>query len=127
MRTCLILLLRRKRRCRHSIIDNKRRRTVFKNKLLAAALGLAFAVGAPAHAQEVYVPLISKGFQHQFWQAVKAGADQAGKDLKVKVTFEGPETEAMVDKQIDMLSPPWPRSRKPSALPPWTARPPSPC
>jgi ribose transport system substrate-binding protein len=50
------------------------------------------------------VPLISKGFQHQFWQAVKAGADQAGKDLKVKVTFEGPETEAMVDKQIDMLS-----------------------
>jgi len=78
---------------------------VFKNKLLAAALGLAFAVGtSAAHAQEVYVPLISKGFQHQFWQAVKAGADQAGKDLKVKVTFEGPETEAMVDKQIDMLS-----------------------
>jgi len=78
---------------------------VFKNKLLATALGLAFAVGTSAAlAQEVYVPLISKGFQHQFWQAVKAGADQAGKDLKVKVTFEGPETEAMVDKQIDMLS-----------------------
>lgn len=78
---------------------------MFKNKLLAAALGLAFAVGtSAAHAQEVYVPLISKGFQHQFWQAVKAGADQAGRDLKVKVTFEGPETEAMVDKQIDMLS-----------------------
>ena len=78
---------------------------MFKNKLLAAALGLAFAVGtSAAHAQEVYVPLISKGFQHQFWQAVKAGADQAGKDLKVKVTFEGPETDAMVDKQIDMLS-----------------------
>ncbi|HSI55916.1 MAG TPA: ABC transporter substrate-binding protein, partial [Ideonella sp.] len=30
--------------------------------------------------------------------------EQAGKDLKVKVSFEGPETEAMVDKQIDMLS-----------------------
>ncbi|EIJ48379.1 sugar ABC transporter periplasmic protein [Herbaspirillum sp. GW103] len=78
---------------------------MFKNKLLAAALGLAFAVGtSAAQAQEIYVPLISKGFQHQFWQAVKAGADQAGRDLKVKVTFEGPETEAMVDKQIDMLS-----------------------
>jgi len=78
---------------------------VFKNKLLGAALGLAFAFGgAPAQAQEVYIPLISKGFQHQFWQAVKAGADQAGKDYKVKVSFEGPETEAMVDKQIDMLS-----------------------
>lgn len=90
---------------RHSIIDNKRRLTVFKKQLLGAALGLAFAVGgSAAQAQEVYVPLVSKGFQHQFWQAVKAGADQAGKDLKVKVTFEGPETEAMVDKQIDMLS-----------------------
>ncbi|MBV8625385.1 MAG: ABC transporter substrate-binding protein [Herbaspirillum sp.] len=78
---------------------------MFKNKLLGAALGLAFAFGgAPAQAQEVYIPLISKGFQHQFWQAVKAGADQAGKDYKVKVSFEGPETEAMVDKQIDMLS-----------------------
>jgi ribose transport system substrate-binding protein len=68
--------------------------------LAAAALGLV----ATASAQEVYVPLVSKGFQHQFWQAVKTGAEQAGQDLKVKVTFEGPETEAMVDKQIDMLS-----------------------
>ena len=69
-------------------------------KNLAAALGLA----APAFAQETYIPLISKGFQHQFWQAVKQGAEQAAKDLKVKVSFEGPETEAMVDKQIDMLA-----------------------
>lgn len=52
----------------------------------------------------IYIPLISKGFQHQFWQSVKAGADQAAKDFKVKITFEGPETEEMVDKQIDMLS-----------------------
>lgn len=78
---------------------------MFKNKLLTVALGLSFAMaGSAAQAQEVYVPLISKGFQHQFWQAVKAGAEQAGKDYKVKVTFEGPETEAMIDKQIDMLS-----------------------
>ncbi|KAF1048484.1 MAG: hypothetical protein GAK35_00287 [Herbaspirillum frisingense] len=78
---------------------------MFKNKLLGAALGLAFAFGATgAQAQETYIPLISKGFQHQFWQAVKSGAEQAAKDYKVKVTFEGPETEAMIDKQIDMLS-----------------------
>jgi ribose transport system substrate-binding protein len=75
-------------------------------KNLAAALGLAagFGLAAPALAQETYIPLISKGFQHQFWQAVKQGAEQAAKDLKVKVSFEGPETEAMVDKQIDMLA-----------------------
>src|SRR5689334_20866869 len=66
------------------------------------AVSLGFAAGAPA--QDTYIPLISKGFQHQFWQAVKAGAEKAAKDYNVKVTFEGPETEAMVDKQIDMLS-----------------------
>ena len=73
---------------------------------LTIALGLsaAFGLSATASAQETYIPLVSKGFQHQFWQAVKQGAEQAGKDLKVKVSFEGPETEAMVDKQIDMLS-----------------------
>jgi len=74
---------------------------------LAIGLGLGMSVGfagTASAADEIYIPLISKGFQHQFWQAVKAGADQAGKDFNVKVTFEGPETEAMVDKQIDMLS-----------------------
>ena len=72
---------------------------------LAAALALATTLAGNAGAQQQqYIPLISKGFQHQFWQAVKSGAEQAGKDYNVRITFEGPETEAMVDKQIDMLS-----------------------
>ena len=50
------------------------------------------------------IALISKGFQHQFWQAVKAGADQAAKELNVHVTFEGPDNETQVDKQMDMLA-----------------------
>lgn len=54
--------------------------------------------------EPVYIPLISKGFQHQFWQAVKQGADQAAAEFNVKVTFEGPDTEAQVDRQIDMLA-----------------------
>ncbi|MCW5296942.1 BMP family ABC transporter substrate-binding protein [Herbaspirillum lusitanum] len=79
---------------------------MIKRRALNIALGLSFAFGSSgiAQAQEIYIPLVSKGFQHQFWQAVKAGANQAATDYKVKVTFEGPETEAMVDKQIDMLS-----------------------
>ena len=51
----------------------------------------------------LYIPVISKGFQHQFWQAVNAGADQAAADLGVEITFEGPESEAMVDKQVEMF------------------------
>ena len=69
----------------------------------ALALGLSTALAAPAFAED-YFPIISKGFQHQFWQAVKAGAEEAAKTDGVKISFEGPETEAMVDKQIDMLS-----------------------
>jgi ribose transport system substrate-binding protein len=73
---------------------------------ISALLGAAALVSltAPARADEPYIPLISKGFQHQFWQAVKLGAQQEADKLKAKITFEGPETEAMVDKQIDMLS-----------------------
>ena len=50
-----------------------------------------------------YVPIVSKGFQHQFWQAVKKGAEDEGKVLNVKTNFIGPETEAQVDKQMEML------------------------
>ncbi len=50
-----------------------------------------------------YIPVISKGFQHQFWQAVKLGSQNAAKDFNVDITFEGPETEAMVDKQVEMF------------------------
>ena len=89
-----------------------------KKKMLSLAIGLGLGASigfsGTVSAEEVFVPLISKGFQHQFWQAVKSGADQAGKDLNVKVTFEGPESEAMVDKQIDMLSAAL--AKKPSAI-----------
>jgi len=50
-----------------------------------------------------YIPVISKGFQHQFWQAVKTGSEQAAAEYNVEITFEGPESEAMVDKQVEMF------------------------
>ena len=83
---------------------------------IGVALGAltAIALSTGARADEAYIPLISKGFQHQFWQAVKLGAEQSAKDNNVKITFEGPETEAMVDKQIDMLSAAL--AKKPTAL-----------
>ena len=58
---------------------------------------------AAAEDDGIYIPVISKGFQHQFWQAVESGAEQAATDYGVESTFEGPETEAMVDRQIEML------------------------
>jgi len=81
---------------------------------VAAGAILALTLATGARADDVYIPLISKGFQHQFWQAVKTGAEQAAKANNIKITFEGPETEAMVDKQIDMLSAAL--AKKPQAL-----------
>lgn len=52
---------------------------------------------------EIVIPVVSKGFQHQFWQAVKMGAEQAAEELGVSITFEGPETEDQIDKQLEML------------------------
>ena len=68
----------------------------------AAQQPAAAAPGAQVNAN-TYIPVISKGFQHQFWQAVKLGSENAAKDLNVKITFEGPENESQVDKQIEML------------------------
>jgi ribose transport system substrate-binding protein len=79
---------------------------MLKKWQIGVALGALIVIGlsAGARADEPYIPLVSKGFQHQFWQAVKLGAEQAAKADDVKITFEGPESETMVDKQIDMLS-----------------------
>jgi len=70
---------------------------------LSASIALASAPAANAQ-EKIYIPLISKGFQHQFWQAVKSGADQAAEEFGVRITFEGPDNETMVDRQIDMLA-----------------------
>jgi ribose transport system substrate-binding protein len=70
--------------------------------------GLAFSAG------KLYIPVISKGFQHQFWQAVKIGAEKAAAEFNVDITFEGPEGESQVDKQIDMIQ--IALNKKPAAL-----------
>jgi ribose transport system substrate-binding protein len=89
---------------------------MFSRRTVLGAIGALTILGyaGAAAAQDIYVPLISKGFQHQFWQAVKAGADKAAEEFGVEITFEGPDTEAQVDRQIDMLAAAL--SRNPSAL-----------
>ncbi len=53
--------------------------------------------------EEIYIPVISKGFQHQFWQTVMSGAEAAGEDLGVYMVFEGPTSEAAIQEQVQML------------------------
>ena len=90
--------------------------------LLVAAVTSSCATATPAPTEaaspgtgaKLYIPVISKGFQHQFWQAVKQGSENAAKDLNVDITFEGPEGESQVDKQIEMLQ--TALDKKPSAI-----------
>lgn len=47
--------------------------------------------------------LVSKGFQHRFWQAVKEGAEKAGQEFGYKVEFVGPANEQAITEQLDQL------------------------
>jgi ribose transport system substrate-binding protein len=74
--------------------------------LLAAALMLV--VGLPLFATgtgegQMYIPVISKGLQHQFWQTVKSGSEDAAAEYGVDITFEGPASEADIQDQVQML------------------------
>jgi ribose transport system substrate-binding protein len=92
--------------------------------ILGVSLALTAALAAPAMAQDEsaapdasmaaaaepvpfdeapYIPIVSKGFQHQFWQAVKQGAEDKGAELNAKVNFIGPPSESDVAIQIEML------------------------
>jgi ribose transport system substrate-binding protein len=82
--------------------------------LVAAACGGTPASSSPTPTGKAFIPLISKGFQHQFWQAVKQGAEKAATQFNVRIDFQGPENESQVDKQLEMLQ--TVLNQKPSAL-----------
>ncbi|MEG1991402.1 MAG: substrate-binding domain-containing protein, partial [Christensenella sp.] len=65
-------------------------------------------------AGDLSVELVAKGFQHQFWQVVKEGAEAAGKDLNAKINFQGPPSESDIQAQVDMLNSAL--SKQPSAI-----------
>jgi ribose transport system substrate-binding protein len=66
--------------------------------------GSASGGGGGGGGDKPYIAIVSKGFQHQFWQAVKQGADAEAKKEGARITFEGPAAETDVEDQIDMLN-----------------------
>ncbi len=80
-----------------------------KTKLIASLLALCTVIAVlagcgGATTSQKSVEVIAKGFQHDFWKAVKKGADQAGKDLGVKINFVGPEGEGAIAAQVEMIN-----------------------
>lgn len=52
----------------------------------------------------MHFEIVSKGFQHAYWQAVKKGADNKAKELGVTINFVGPNTESDIADQVQMLN-----------------------
>jgi ribose transport system substrate-binding protein len=71
--------------------------------LFAACGGGGTATPAPSAAAKPYIAIVSKGSQHQFWQAVQKGATDEAAKLGATITYEGPASESEVDKQLTML------------------------
>ncbi len=74
-------------------------------KFLALILVLALVLSVTAvFAQEkMYIPVISKGEQHAFWQAVRKGANDAAEKYGVDMFYYGPPSEADIVPQVEAL------------------------
>ena len=70
--------------------------------VLAAMCLMAMVITAAAD-EAMYIPVMAKGFQHQYWQAVYQGAQAAAKDYGVEIYFDGPASETNIDEQVTML------------------------
>jgi len=89
--------------------QNKKENIMKKILCIALALMMVVAMvaacnGGGSSRDGMYISVISKGFQHQFWQAVKQGSDKAAADLGVEIHFDGPEGEAAIADQVNMLN-----------------------
>lgn len=75
--------------------------TVAALAALVLITGTTTPVNANSHTLKIH--LISKGETHQFWQAVKKGAEDQAKKMNATIVFQGPASETMIDKQLEML------------------------
>lgn len=51
-----------------------------------------------------YIALVAKGYTHQFWQAVKSGAEEEAAAQGATMTFEAPPTESDIEIQVDLIT-----------------------
>ncbi|WP_051710343.1 ABC transporter substrate-binding protein [Andreprevotia chitinilytica] len=71
--------------------------------LLQAFAGLLLLAGASSGLARECVSVVAAGGGYGFWGQVKAGAEQAGRDLNIDVYFRGPNDEADSTVQIKFI------------------------
>lgn len=82
-----------------------------KKAMMSVALVAALTgtmVGATTVSASDYsglkIEIVSKGFQHQYWQAVLKGAQEKADELGVTINFVGPNSESDIADQVQMLN-----------------------
>ena len=68
------------------------------------ALMLVLSMTVAACADDLHFEIVSKGFQHQYWQAVLKGAEEKAAELGVTINFVGPASESDYDEQLSQLN-----------------------
>ena len=71
-----------------------------KRLAIACALLATACGGAKSTPGRLTVEVIPKGTTHVFWQSIRAGAEQAGKELDVDIIWRGPLREDDRDAQV---------------------------
>ena len=87
--------------------------------LLVLAVVFAMAIsmaGCNKDDGKLYIPVMAKGEQHQFWQVVKKGAEDAAAKYDVNIYFAGPASETEIDKQVEMIKTEMAKNPKAMAL-----------
>ncbi|MEI6895994.1 MAG: ABC transporter substrate-binding protein [Psychromonas sp.] len=74
-----------------------------KLTLLVIVATLVLGTAQVQAAEDIYIPVVSKGYQHEFWQTVKLGSDTAAKELGIRTSFVGPASETQVAQQVQLM------------------------
>ncbi|MFC3419990.1 ABC transporter substrate-binding protein [Salinicoccus hispanicus] len=62
------------------------------------------AEATEGESEGMVVEVVAKGFQHDFWRAVKQGAQEAADENGVEMKFVGPKDESAIAEQVEMLN-----------------------
>ncbi len=74
----------------------------------AAIASLAMSLGCGEGKEEVddrlYVAVIAKGSNSDYWDTVKKGSDEAGEEMNVRTSFSAPSGQSVVDSQKELVN-----------------------
>lgn len=79
----------------------RRGRCAARALLTLCVLSIALAACGRTHP---VVGVVPKGSHHLFWQTVHAGAAKAGLEFGLEIEWQAPESEANLERQVDIVS-----------------------